>query len=223
MLDGVDLNEPRAKATAADTLMPAIEALGDPIRQSHYLNVLAERLGVTPDALVARRRRATLPTTSRASKPVQQAEPAAETRPLGPDDRKLEHYVLGLLFRFPEIDPAGCGCEEDLFEGAAERQLYRDLGRSPDSSDPLLAELRERILMKNLPDMSADDARKALDQAVGRLRERNIRRRILGGGAAAETPEQLESTVDAGERLVAVWKSREEGGKLDERRTGTWN
>lgn len=197
----LDTNDPAAKSKAAETLLPAIQALDDPIRQGHYVRKLAEALGVDERALLDRQRgiRTNVPP---------KAQPASPARPpvTVSADTRLEHYALGVVLRYPDLDPAALGLTPDLFAGEAERQVLLDRP----GEDHTLDDLRERILTVPLPPMEQTQAEASLREVAARLQDRRRRQRIRGGGATADTPNALANADDEMSKLLAAWKAKEQ-------------
>ncbi len=102
---GRDLNDPKIKTEIAETVLPLIEDVGQPIERDTYRQKLARVLRVDERSLTMRRS----PRDGRASRPAQRPATApAEVAPLRPPPEaapssKLEAFCLSALARQPDV------------------------------------------------------------------------------------------------------------------------
>jgi DNA primase len=209
VLTDLDLNDPVAKTRAADLLLPTIQQIGDPLLRASYLQRLAWALRVEEKTLLARLPAGgTRPGARRPGGVLPAPAPADPPPPALAPGRQQERYALAVLLHFPSIDPATVGLVPELFEGPAERALLTALP----GGDEALASLRQELATLPLPELDEVTAVRALQDVAQKLRDRYHRRRILGGAAAAEAPDQLAPAGDEAGRLLAVWKARQRKG-----------
>ncbi|HSG17849.1 MAG TPA: DNA primase [Anaerolineae bacterium] len=78
-VEGLDLDDPKAKTAAAQQVLPLINDVEDPLEREHYRQMLARKLGVDERVL----RKVSLPARPR-RRPV--VAPAAEDRPPAPEE-----------------------------------------------------------------------------------------------------------------------------------------
>ncbi|MFN8534198.1 MAG: DNA primase [Dehalococcoidia bacterium] len=202
-LEGLDREDPTAKARVADMLLPALRQIPDQITRASYVQRLARELGVDSRTLLAQRPAAPRPTHG---PPVLRGTEGAPIK-LAPE-RTREHYALALLARYAWLDPAAVGLAPELFDGPAERQLFLD----PDTDEAALGELKVRIATFPLHGVTEQNAERELEGVAAKLRDWYHRRNILGGGVAAEAPDQLALAGDEAGRLLSVWKARGQRG-----------
>ncbi len=101
LLEGLDMQDTKAKARVVDTLMPVLRAVANPVEQDDYVQKIARVLRLDSRAVSARlrtpRRGTTRHTRNLPREPVAQTSAEADTR--------LENHCLSLLLERPGLLP----------------------------------------------------------------------------------------------------------------------
>ncbi|MBX3048587.1 MAG: DNA primase [Anaerolineales bacterium] len=103
---GQDLNDPKAKRSLAEQVMPLIGDLPSPIERDTYTQKLARLLQVDERSLVSERparRPASRPRPRRPAAEATQASPAPAEATNSDPNFKLEKHILAVIIRTPEL------------------------------------------------------------------------------------------------------------------------
>ena len=190
---GVDLSSPQGKAAVADQVSGLIFAVQDAPMQDHYLRMLASRLEVPVETLLASITRPAASRQTRNSRRPRAAAAAQEQATASPfarlDHDPLEEYCLALLMRYPDLGEQDSALTPQLFMRPENREIFVNhlgspagpeypeepegpqLGGAPPGVREQLEELRSRAFHP----MDLVKRRRALWDVVARLEERNLR------------------------------------------------
>jgi len=168
-LSGIDLSTARGKSEAVDKLMPIVSQINNPVRQTFYLNKLAELVRQSPkrlEILLAKSHSA--PTKAIAAKQRQ----AAVSNP-------LEEYCLAIILQYPEMLKQCANLLPEYFDNSENREIYNAILTSKDflhikqSLDCALWEYYEHLIGYNLLPHKLD---MKLAETILRMREDYIKR-----------------------------------------------
>jgi len=197
---------PWERSRAVDELLPLVSTIGDRIVQAHYLQRLARlaqlREGELQQMLL--RRAATRRSALTASEP-----PAAGAGARSADAR--EEFCLALLLRYPDLREDGLALSPELLWHIENRQLlgaWQSASGREDVEDlaQLLPEELEGHLQRlgslDLPPFEPEEARAALRDCVGRLKQRELEAVKQASSAALAAREAEGRTTE--EELAAA-------------------
>ena len=115
---GLDLSKASGKSQAVDKLLPIVAEINNPIRQAHYLQKLAQLLGVSERSIEAALARIKpKPGRARAPKPE-----VATRQPLLSSPK--EEYCLALLLQHPELRNSAGELLPEYFENSENREIF---------------------------------------------------------------------------------------------------
>ena len=213
MTVSIDPNSPEGKDGVIRTVYPLIVAEQDGPRQDYYLQMLAQKLNVTRDFLIANYGRPTVAQQPRTRQTRQQPEQqTAATSPFA----KLEHdpveeYCLTLLMRYPDLSEYAEALTPEHFLRHENREIftgYLSCGEdAPDSAPPGVREQLEALRQKSLRSMDFVKRRRAIDDVVTQLEKRSLRRlKTEEQIRFSESPpdldsEDLQDTVAVNQRM----------------------
>jgi DNA primase len=213
-----DLNDSQGRTQVVNQVLPAIAEIREPIRQSSYLQKLAQLVRLDERFLWDALREA------RVSKKRHTEHMASEELiPLAVFSNPTEEYCLALTLQNPDLKTQ---CEEispDYFENSAAREVFRRWLESPDiealqdSLDPSLKSLLDHLMAKSLPPSNTTQRPHQLSDCVLRLRERWLRnleaqkemlllQEAESGGADAELARLLEQGTDIPQKLHELFQ-----------------
>jgi DNA primase len=191
----VDLKTARGKSAAADKLLPLVGQIKEPVRQSYYLNKLAELVGVGPKKLDLMLAQKTSSFKTRTG--MSMVKESVASRP-------LEDYCLSLLLQHPELIEQ-CQAPPEFFESAENREIYRVLlrlnepAKIKENLDNTIWEHYEALRIKAVLDTKLGSK---LVETVLRLHEAYLKR--LAQKRAAVLPENASGDTGIGDQDVAV-------------------
>jgi DNA primase len=191
----VDLKSARGKSAAADKLLPLVGQIKEPVRQSYYLNKLAELVGVSPKKLELMLAKKTSSFKTRTG--ISTVKESVASHP-------LEDYCLSLLLQHPELIDQ-CQAPPEFFESAENREIYRVLLRLTkpdkikDNLDTAIWEHYEALRIKGVLDTKLESK---LAETVLRLHEAYLKR--LAQKRAAVLPENTDEDISISDQDVAV-------------------
>ena len=182
----IDPNSPEGKDGVIRTVYPLIVAEQDGPRQDYYLQMLAQKLNVTRDFLIANYGRPTVAQQPRTRQTRQQPEQqTAATSPFA----KLEHdpveeYCLTLLMRYPDLSEYAESLSPEHFWRHENREIFtgylscgEEVGEdAPDNAPPGVWEQLETLRRKSLHPMDFIKRRRAMADVVTQLEKRSLRR-----------------------------------------------
>lgn len=217
MTVSIDQNSPEGKDGVIRTVYPLIVAEQDGPRQDYYLQMLAQKLNVTRDFLIANYGRPTVAQQPRTRQTRQQPEQqTAATSPFA----KLEHdpveeYCLTLLMRYPDLSEYAETLTPEHFLRHENREIFsgylscgEEVGEdAPDSAPPGVREQLEALRQKSLRPMDFVKRRRAMDDVVTQLEKRSLRRlKTEEQIRFSESPpdldaEDLQDTVAVNQRM----------------------
>ncbi len=175
-----DLNTSQGKARAAEALMPIILSMGNAFEQDQYFGKLADTLGVTREQLQASIGKLRPAGRERPPARVQSSAPASDTTvsPLtSGDSEPREELVLAALLRWPDLIEAVGDHSPEEFRRTENRELFTQLlaagtiGELPRRLDESLHNQYKRLKEKDISPTTRQSARRAIQQALGFLRQ----------------------------------------------------
>ncbi|MPZ99299.1 MAG: DNA primase [Dehalococcoidia bacterium] len=192
-----DPADARARSRALQALAPTVEAMRDPVVQSHYVQKLA-RLAQVDERTVIQSLAPVLARTGKAGpRPVPAtAETArARRRPNQPPDGETQ--LLQLLLQRSECRGAGIEIAPETFEDSTHRAIYEawrqraDLDDSVEELDDLLQERYRELRTATIPDYDPRHLGDMVRDMAQRLRLQRAQRRL--SAVAREQAEALRS------------------------------
>lgn len=175
----VDIDDPKQKQKAVDELLPEIASISYAVERDHWLQQLADRVGVETNVLRDDLKRFE---TKDKNQQEQQEKPKESKKTKKSRLTKLMEYFLGLLLRFPELElkefPFSIERESDkeLFK------LYQEISVKNRDVDQLRSKFKKQegeniidyllMLSQNIfPDLSSDDAADKIRGIGSKLKE----------------------------------------------------
>ena len=217
MTVSIDPNSPEGKDGVIRTVYPLIVAEQDGPRQDYYLQMLAQKLNVTRDFLIANYGRPTVAQQPRTRQTRQQPEqqPAATSPFAKLEHDPVEEYCLTLLMRYPDLSEYAETLTPEHFLRHENREIFtgylscgEEIGEdSPDSAPPGVREQLEALRQKSLRPMDFVKRRRAMDDVVTQLEKRSLRRlKTEEQIRFSESPpdldaEDLQDTVAVNQRM----------------------
>ena len=220
-----DLENPRARAEAAEALAPTVAAMADPVVRAHYLQRLARLARIdeaAAQALIARARRPVRPAPVPSARELAAAArpPARAAAGAGDAAGGGEALLLRLLLLRPECRAAGLGLDPAVFEDGARRRLFgtwrerADLGERADGLDgdlrALLASLTAAGLSESHGRMTAAQLEEVVRDTGENLRARRRRARVAAEQLAVA--EQVAESRRGGSGVLEFARSAAAGG-----------
>jgi DNA primase len=197
----LDLSTAAGKSKAVDGLLPILAAIGDPIRQAHYLQKLAALVKVDMNAIKDSLRRLK-PSPARRAAPREALKPAASLKPgRSTLSSSREEYLLALLLQYHELKIELEGLSPECFENTENREIYntwketRDVVLLKERLDPAILEHLEIIVNKRLPGTGNNIEQRCIDCAceLKKTYLKNLSARVAGTGEVRiEIPEQIK-------------------------------
>jgi len=198
---------PWERSRAVDELLPLVAAIGDRIVQAHYVQRLARLAQMREgeiEQMLLRRAAKRRPGAGAQAPPVA----AGATAPCG-DAR--EEFCLALLLRYPELREDGLALSPELFWHTENRQVLEawqgcvDIEELAQVVPEELEGHLQRVSSVSVPPFEPQEARGALRDCVGRLKQREleaIKQASTAALAAREaeggpTEEELAAAADA--------------------------
>jgi len=222
LMEGLDLDDTKAKSRVVDTLLPVLRAVANPVEREDYVQKIARTLRVDARAVLSRLRGA----------PRQQARPRRGAARLPEETRQesieadLESYCLAALLRWPVLlSRINAALEKNQLEHL-DGQDFREISNRAifETWEALLAEERSitvQELRAQLPSdlharleklLASEENELADEQRVRdvmltllRLRERNLKR--LGQELNFLTLEAQEAGDVRAEQYTIAWHS----------------
>ncbi len=149
----LDLETARDKSLAVKELLPVIAAMGDKVRQAHYVQKLASLVNVSERTIEAELSRLK-PAPERRSMPV--PGKAADT-PRALLSNRLEEYCIALLLQHPELKEYCEYPSPEYFTNSENREILIYLQRFPDITtlkeniDPIIHDHLDYLIKWELP------------------------------------------------------------------------
>jgi DNA primase len=210
---GLDLSKASGKSQAVDKLLPLVAEINNPIRQAHYLQKLAQLLGVSERSIEAALARIK-PKPGRARAP--KAEAPTSRQPLLSSPK--EEYCLALLLQHPELRDSAGELLPEYFENSENREIFIAWQESDkielvrEKLEPEIHEHFESLLTRRL---LSDKIEQKYAECALDLREKFLRSLISkieavlaqeaeSGGGAAELTKLKELDITANTRLAEV-------------------
>ena len=189
MTANIDPDRPEGKDSAIRAVFPLIAAEQDGPRQDHYFQMLAQKLNVTADFLLANYGRPTLARRPQALQNRQQPGPgeagqAAAASPFAKLERDpVEEYCLALLMRYPDLTEYAEPLTPEHFWRHENREIFSSYLATGDGARedilenaPLgVCEQWEALQQNPLPPMDIVKRRQAMHDVVMQLERRSLR------------------------------------------------
>jgi len=224
LLEGLDLDDTKAKSRVVDTLLPVLRAVANPVEREDYVQKVARALQVDVRAVQSRLRSAEHQT----ARYRRTATRAQDSSPREVAEADLESHCLSALLQRPgllaQVNEALGESRQEPFQG----QDFQDVGcrvifetwaaiLATDHSAPvealraqLPADLHARLdelLTTDRSELALADEQLVRDSALTllRLRERNLKR--LGRKLNLLTREAQEAGDARAEQYATAWRS----------------
>jgi len=205
----LDLKSAQGRSEAVEKLLPIAHQIKDVVRQTYYVNKLAELTGVTTQKLALRMKANQSPARSVKNDPTLKKPDNVAARP-------LEDYCLAILLQHPELTPPGHELQPEYFEGTENREImtalhhHREPAKIKDSVDRAIWERCETLLLREFP---ADNLEGKLAEGALRLREEYLKRLAKHRALAAQEadriiPDEDEMAVSQELRQVFIAKGK---------------
>jgi DNA primase len=218
----LDLNSAVGKRQFSDILLPIVRRLNDSVEQDHYMNKIAETLGVTREALTTKLLSQEKPAAKpmiKPSNPVQRADQAQL------DKAQLEYirtqdHLLSLVLLHPGLRPHAQLLNPDMLVTDRAKELFAFLQANPGFAVDLSANPGEssveglsqnladyaKILLLQHEELYGDVEDLELDYEVTRLQARLIERYIKTEKAklTAQMHEAQERNDDPATRAILM-------------------
>jgi len=170
----LDLTTADGKTNLADKLLPVITQIKDVFRQTHYLQKLAQLMGVSQHKLEAAMVKYN---SDRAfyKKGMPAATPSTTKQSLS---NPREDYCLSLLLKHPELRTMPLEIYPEYFDNIENREIFKalqtidDVSQIKNSLDNTIWQHLDQLLAKNLPENHLE---RNLSQCVLLLRETYLR------------------------------------------------
>jgi len=225
LLESANVNDPKSKKSIADTMLPILRSVSDPVERNAYAQKLVRALGVSaPQFLHALERKTRQTSSRRVKKDETPLSEMLETREVA-----MESHCLSVLLRRPgilsRINEALSESQLDPLEG----QDFQDVGHraifeawvallaiapsAPTEAlraqlpDDLQARLEE-LLTTNEAEVADEQLTRDAVLTLLRLRECNLKR--LGQELNILTLEAQEAGDMRAEQYAAAWRSHTE-------------
>ncbi len=204
----LDLKSARGRSEAVERLLPIAGQIKDVVRQTYYVNKLAELSGVSVQKLDLK--------LKSGQTPMRSASKNQASKPRNLVARPLEDYCLAMLLQHPELAPKGHELHPEYFESTENREILAALRQNiepakiKDSVDGAIWEHCEALLHREFP---VDNLEFKLSESILRLREeylkRLARRRALGAQETDQAlPNEEDMSVSQGLKQVFVAKEK---------------
>jgi DNA primase len=164
-----DLSMPQGKRAAADEMIEVLAGIADPIEQDHFTNEVAALLGAKPDTI-----RGLL---KRRNQPARSSSGTASAPPVEVRGEPLDDYLLALLTRLRNTDPAAEPPELEFLRSES-RALHHVLGEGPVSPELEPYARRAQRKLVDVERLSTQQLQSELDKTRLRIKHELIRRQI---------------------------------------------
>ncbi|MBU0705365.1 MAG: DNA primase [Chloroflexi bacterium] len=220
LMQGLDLDDTKAKAGVVDTLMPILRAVANPVEREDYVQKIARTLRVDARAVLSRLRGAprTLPRRDAARAQEETSQRGAEA--------DLESYCLSALLRRPALlSQINAVLKKNQLEQLVGQDFREISNRAifetwetistnehPITIESLRAQLPfdlharlEELLVSEENELADEQIMRHVTRALLQLRERNLKR--LGQELNFLTLEAQEAGDVRAEQYTSAWKS----------------
>lgn len=157
----IDLGDPDAKSDAVRRIIPLLRQIPDSVKENHYTRLLARKLDISEQTIVAEKRRSSLGGKSAAIRTGMKPGTVEKVR-----RRSTEDYLVALLLKHHQLNyPLLEGFPIDDIQDARNREIIQLL------QDPATFELQGQDLVIAMDDDLADHAEALLGSLEGRPEE----------------------------------------------------
>jgi DNA primase len=195
----MDLTTARDKSQTVGRLLPVLAAIGDPVRQAHYLQKLAALVSVDLNTIKASLGRLQQPQSRPKSTAVKPA-PVRVSRLLS--SARKETYCLSLLIQYPDLKSLPVELLPEFFESSENREIYNvvltaaDMSAIRENVDPAVHELLDTMLNNVLyKTLSSVEIERRFIDSVCELKKTHLKnlaaRRAGAGEVSIEIGDQL--------------------------------
>jgi DNA primase len=225
LLEGLDRDDTKNKASVVDTLLPVLRAVANPVEREDYVQKIARALQIDARAVQSRLRSA----DRRTARLPRGASHTQDRSPRGDVEADLEGHCLAALLERPgslsQINKVLGESQLDPMQG----QDFQDTGyraifeawetllatEHPAPTEALRAQLPadlqarlEELLIPGEAELADEQLTRDVVLTLLRLRERNLRR--LGQELSLLTVEAQEAGDMRAEQYAAAWRSHTE-------------
>jgi DNA primase len=202
---GLEGARPWERSRAVDELLPLVGLIGDRIVQAHYLQRVARLAQVREAELQSALGRLLRQSTKR--RPAVTAAPVAPAAAAHSGDAR-EEFCLALLLRYPELREDGLALSPELFWHTENRQVleaWQGCEETEELAQVVPEELEghlQRVSSVDLPPFKPAEAKAALRDCVGRLKQRELEAIKQASSTALAAREAEDRTTE--EELAAA-------------------
>jgi DNA primase len=190
LLDGLDLDDTKAKARAVDSLLPLLRAVSNPVERDDYVQKVARALRLDVRSVQRRLHRSSRATRRSGVQPA-----GGDSTPEPNEKPDLEEYCLSILLRRPgvlegvndslaksQLDPlqgedfadAGLRAVFEMWEALVHFGHPDPIEALRAQLPPELDELLEQLLSGETAALAEEQLARDVTRALLRLRERNL-------------------------------------------------
>lgn len=174
----LDLTSAQGKKSFSDVMLPIVRRLVDSVEQDHYMQSIAQRLGIERSALTTKLLGVKVDPKP-APKPVPTPQQLDKVQV---EYLKTQHHLLALLLLHPALRPHASLLRQQMLVGKQARDLFTYLVRNPsfkgefDSPDQDMQDLAEyaKILLLQYEELYGDVEDLELEYEITRLQTRLI-------------------------------------------------
>lgn len=223
-----DLNTAQGKADLANSLLPVIAEIQDPVRRGHYITEAAKKVGISPTEMqykINKLKNISRPPKARDAVTTPEKS-IVETGAVN----SVESYVLTILLKNPELKAQAGLLRPEYFEDTENRLIFEALLANSeitsvrDELDSILHDRLDYLLTQKCPDNRLNDR---ITECVMRLEEKYLKntaskiKDVLNAeenhGSSAEILKYHEQGLKLDSRLADLFKRKEDRGRSPER------
>ncbi len=180
-----DVYTPQGKTQLVEAVLPSVYAVATGFEQDQYFQMLADKLGVTREALLSNIDRPAVPRRPTRQPRARQNPAAHEFSNV--DGDPLDEFCLSLLLRHPELETEVVELRPEYFHRPENREIYSQWlsARTRGDVQPVesirgsigeeLQEYLEKLVGKEHPEIELLSRPKAIRDCVTNMRDRYLR------------------------------------------------
>ncbi|APV44418.1 DNA primase [Dehalogenimonas formicexedens] len=215
-IESADLHTAMGKSDLVTKLLPVVAGINDPVRRTHYLALLASRVGTAVSDLQFSLAQLKLPQPG-----VRATGQPAKAPPIR--NHQTENYFLSILVKHPELRSVCAGFRGEYLESIEDREIYRlcltcdEPGLFKTRLDPAVW---QRLEIVSAGPVAEDRLADRLTECALRLEENYLKaaaskiKEILNAednrGSASELLRYKEQGLSLDSRLAELYKRKEE-------------
>ena len=180
-----DVYTPQGKTQLVEAVLPSVYAVATGFEQDQYFQMLADKLGVTREALLSNIDRPAVPRRPTRQPRARQNPAAHEFSNV--DGDPLDEFCLSLLLRHPELETEVVELRPEYFHRPENREIYSQWlsARTRGDVQPVesirgsigeeLQEYLDKLVGKEHPEIELLSRPKAIRDCVANMRDRYLR------------------------------------------------